>query len=136
MVDSDGKIIEMKQTEPSAGVIIDPEVAKWIVTDAMSDVVNDEKGTGRRAKLEKWQVFGKTGTANVASSDRRGYSENEFIASFIGGAPAEDPKVLVLVSVRKPRVSLGKGYTGGAVASPVVGSILEKTLTYLEKHPL
>ncbi len=136
MVDSDGKIIERNEPEPSAGFIIDPEVAKWIVTKAMVDVVNDEKGTGKLAKLEKWQVFGKTGTANVASSDRRGYSENEFIASFIGGAPAEDPKVLVLVSVRRPRVSLGKGYTGGAVASPVVGSILEKTLTYLEKHPL
>lgn len=136
MVDNEGKIIELKQPEPSAGVIIEPEVAKWIVTDAMVDVVNDEKGTGKLAKLEKWQVFGKTGTANVANSNRRGYSENEFIASFIGGAPAEDPQVLVLVSVRRPNVGLGKGYTGGAVASPVVGAILEKTLTYLEKHPL
>jgi cell division protein FtsI/penicillin-binding protein 2 len=136
MVDSDGKIIERNEPEPSAGFVVDPEVAKWIVTDAMVKVVNDEKGTGKLAKLEKWQVFGKTGTANVARSDHRGYSENEFIASFIGGAPAEDPKVLVLVSVRRPNVGLGKGYTGGAVASPVVGSILEKTLTYLEKHPL
>jgi cell division protein FtsI/penicillin-binding protein 2 len=102
----------------------------------MVDAVNDEKGTGRGAKLKKWQVFGKTGTANIASSDRRGYAENAYIASFIGGAPAEDPKVLVLVSVRRPNVGLGKGYTGGAVAAPVVGAILEKTLTYLEKHPL
>ncbi len=136
MVDNNGEIIEAKVPEPSAGVIVDPQVAKWIVTDCLVNVINDEKGTGRAAKLEKWQVFGKTGTANVASADRRGYSENEFIASFIGGAPAEDPKVLVLVSVRKPKVSLGKGYTGGMVAAPVVAAILEKTLTYLENHPL
>ncbi|MDD5064817.1 MAG: penicillin-binding protein 2 [Phycisphaerae bacterium] len=134
MVDNDGKIIENKQPEPSAGVVIKPEVAKWVVTDAMVGVVN--QGTGKPARLEKWQVFGKSGTANIANSNRRGYSKTDYIASFIGGAPAEDPKVLVLVSVRKPKISLGKGYTGGAVASPVVGRILEKTLTYLEKHPL
>ena len=136
MVGSDGKIIELRQPSPSAGFVVDPEVARWIVTDAMVDVINKEKGTGRRAKLEKWQVFGKTGTANIASSDKRGYAEDEYIASFIGGAPAEDPKVVVLVSIRKPNVALHKGYTGGTVASPVVREILENTLTYLEKHPL
>lgn len=136
MVGSDGKIVELKKPPPSAGFVVDPEVAKWIVTDAMVNVVNSEKGTGRRAKLEKWQVFGKTGTANIASSDRRGYAEDKYIASFIGGAPAEDPKVVVLVSIRKPNVALHKGYTGGTVAAPVVAGILENTLTYLEKHPL
>jgi len=136
MVDNDGKIIEIKQPQLSAGFVIKPEVAKWIVTDALVEVINNEKGTGKLAKLEKWQVFGKTGTANIANKYGRGYSETDFIASFIGGAPAEDPKVIVLVSIRKPKVALHKGYTGGAVAAPVVGAILEKTLTYLEKHPL
>jgi cell division protein FtsI (penicillin-binding protein 3) len=136
IVDNSGEIIMLKEEGPSAGFIVDPEVAKWIVTDAMVDVVNNEKGTGKLAKLDKWQVFGKTGTANVAAGDRRGYSETDFIASFIGGAPAEDPKVIVLVSIRKPNVALHKGYTGGTVAAPVVGRILEETLPYLEKHPL
>jgi cell division protein FtsI/penicillin-binding protein 2 len=136
MVDNNGKIIELKQPPPSAGFIIDPEVARWIVTEAMVDVVNKEKGTGKLAKLGKWQVFGKTGTANIANSDRRGYSETDFIASFIAGAPAEDPKAIVLVSIRKPNVALGRGYTGGTVAAPIVAVILEKTLLYLEKHPL
>jgi cell division protein FtsI/penicillin-binding protein 2 len=131
-VDNNGKIIELRQPPPSAGFVIKPEVAKWIVTDALVGVVNE--GTGKSAKLEKWQVFGKTGTANIARSDRRGYSETDFIASFIAGAPAEDPKVLVLVSIRKPNVALGKGYTGGTVAAPVAAGILEKTLNYLEKH--
>lgn len=133
MVDNNGKIIEMKQPEPSAGFVIKPEVAKWIVTDALVGVVNE--GTGKEAKLGKWQVFGKSGTANIAKSDRRGYSQTDYIASFIAGAPAEDPKVLVLVSIRKPNIALGKGYTGGMVAASVAAAILEKTLNYLEKHP-
>jgi cell division protein FtsI/penicillin-binding protein 2 len=95
-------------------------------------VVND--GTGKLAKLDKWQVFGKTGTAQLARTDGRGYEEDAYIASFVGGAPAEDPAVLVLVSVRKPNRKLGKGYTGGAVAAPVVGRIIDKTMTYLESR--
>ena len=132
MVDNNGEIIKLRQPPPSVGFVVKPEVAKWIVTDAMVGVVNE--GTGTAAKLEKWQVFGKTGTANIASSDQRGYSQTDYIASFIAGAPAEDPKVIVLVSIRKPNIALGKGYTGGTVAAPVAAKILEKTLNYLEKH--
>ena len=114
---------------PRVGFVVEPEVAKWIVRDAMAGVVNE--GTGKKAKLEKWQVFGKTGTANMAKSNESGYSESEYIASFVAGAPAEDPAVVVLVSIRKPNVKLGKGYTGGTVAAPVAARILEKTLKYL-----
>jgi len=130
MVDNDGKIIKLNRPGPAVGYIVKPEVAKWIVTDALVGVVNE--GTGKKAKLEKWQVFGKTGTANIASGDRKGYSESDYVASFVAGAPAEEPAVVVLVSIYKPNVKLGKGYTGGTVAAPVVARILEKTLNYLE----
>jgi cell division protein FtsI/penicillin-binding protein 2 len=130
VVDSKGNITELKRPLPPVGYIVKPEVAEWIVSEALVGVVNE--GTGKRAKLEKWQVFGKTGTANIAKSDERGYSDNDYVASFIAGAPAEDPAIVVLVSFRKPNKSLGKGYTGGVVASPVAGAIIEKTLNYLE----
>jgi len=131
--DADGKpkVTNMKTPEPATGFVIKPEVARWIVKDALVAVVNE--GTGKRAALKKWQVFGKTGTANIADTEARGFTET-YIASFMGGAPAENPKVVVLVSVRKPNRKLGKGYTGGAVAAPVVGKILERTLTYLDTH--
>ena len=129
IVDNDGEIVKLKRPPPRVGFVIEPEVAEWIVRDAMVGVVNE--GTGKKAKLEKWQVFGKTGTANMAKSNERGYSESEYIASFVAGAPAEDPAVVVLVSIRKPNVELGKGYTGGTVAAPVAARILEKTLKYL-----
>ncbi len=129
VVDNDGNITELKRPPPPVGYIIKPEVAKWVVGEAMASVVNE--GTGKRAKLDKWQVFGKTGTANIALSDSRGYSDRDYVASFVAGAPAEDPAIVVLVSIRKPNRSLGKGYTGGAVSSPVAAKIIERTLTYL-----
>ncbi len=114
------------------GYVVRPEVADWVIQEAMVGVVQDEDGTGKPARLEKWKVFGKTGTAQLAKPDGRGYEEGAYIGSFVGGAPAEDPAVVVLVSVRRPNVKLGKGYTGGAVAAPVVGRIIDKTMTYLE----
>ncbi|MDT8301387.1 MAG: penicillin-binding protein 2 [Sedimentisphaerales bacterium] len=130
VVDSKGEITELKRPLPPVGYIVKPEIAEWLVSEALVRVVNE--GTGKRAKLEKWQVFGKTGTANIAKSHEPGYSDNDYVASFIAGAPAEDPAIVVLVSVRKPNKSLGKGYTGGVVASPVAGAIIEKTLNYLD----
>jgi cell division protein FtsI (penicillin-binding protein 3) len=114
------------------GYIIDPDIAKYMVEDALTAVINDPQGTGKKASLKRWQVFGKTGTAQIARSDGRGYEENAFIASFLGGAPAEDPAVVVLVSMRHPNRKLGKGYTGGTVSGPVVAEILDRTLTYLD----
>jgi cell division protein FtsI/penicillin-binding protein 2 len=132
IVDNNGEIIKLREPPPSVGFIVKPEVARWIVKDALVSAVNE--GSGTRAKLKKWQVFGKTGTANIAKSDEKGYSERNYIASFIGGAPAEDPEIIVLVSIRKPNLSLGKSYTGGTVAAPIAASIIEKTLNYLERQ--
>ena len=133
VVDSEGEIVKLRQSAPDVGYIVKPEVAKWIVNDCLVGAVNEREngGTGWRARLDKWQVFGKTGTAQLARSDGRGYEPNAYVASFVAGAPAEDPEVVVLVSIYKPNTRLGKGYTGGRVASPVAAKILEKTLKYL-----
>jgi len=121
---------------PEIAYVVEPEVAKWVVGDAMVAVVNTPAGTGRRARLEKWRVFGKTGTANIAKTGEKGYSNRYYVASFAAGAPAEDPAVIVLAIIRKPNRSLGLGYTGGIVAAPAVARILEKTLNYLQIPPL
>jgi len=136
MVDNNGKIIKLNQPAPSLGFVVRPEVAKWIITDAMVGVVNERENgaTGWRAGLRKWQVFGKTGTANIARVGRKGYADDFNIASFVAGAPAEDPAVVVLVSIRKPNRKLGKGDSGGVVAAPVAAKIIKKTLNYLEQR--
>ena len=129
--DENGEIKKFPHPSSLASHIIKPEVANWIVREALVDVVKE--GTGKSAALEKWQVFGKTGTADIADKES-GYGSTNYVSSFAGGAPAEHPKVVVVVSVRKPKKSLGKGYTGGRVAAPVVKEILQKTLTYLEQN--
>ena len=137
IVDNNGEIIDLKQPLPPVGYIIKPEIARWIVNDCLVGVVNerDNGGTGWRAKLDKWQVFGKTGTANIAKVGEKGYEDNSNLASFVAGAPVEDPEVIVFVSIRRPNGRLGKGDSGGAVASPVAGRIIEKTLNYLGVKP-
>jgi len=135
VVDNEGNITELKRPPPPVGYIIKNETAKWIVNDAMTGVINEVGGTGKRAQLENWQVFGKSGTANIARSDARGYSDEDYVASFVAGAPVKDPAIVVLVSIRKPNRSLGKGYSGGVVAAPVAAKIIERTLTYLDVPP-
>lgn len=125
-----GEMSRYKSSLPAVGYALKPEVSRWVTSVAMADVVKE--GTGHRAQLKKWKVFGKTGTANIAREDGKGYSSSDYIASFIAGAPADNPRIVVFVSIRKPDRSLGMGYTGGAVASPVAANIIKDTLTYLE----
>jgi cell division protein FtsI/penicillin-binding protein 2 len=132
VVQPDGSMLDMRPPAPQLGYVIKPEVAKWMVTEAMTAVVEMEGGTGKKARLPEWRVFGKSGTAQLARPDHQGYEEKAYMASFIAGAPAEDPRVIVLVSIRRPNVALHKGYTGGTVSAPVAAAILRKTLHYLE----
>jgi cell division protein FtsI/penicillin-binding protein 2 len=129
MIQPDGSMTDMRPPALRVGYVIRPDVAKWVVNDALVAVI--QEGTGKKAQLKNWQVFGKTGTAQLARSDGRGYEEHAYIASFLGGAPVENPRVVVMVSFRRPNPKKG-GYTGGVVAAPVAGEILEKTLTYLQ----
>jgi len=118
------------QVADQVGHVIEPDIAKWLVTQALTGVVNE----GKKARLDKWQAFGKSGTAQIAKQDGRGYEDGAYITSFIAGAPAQDPAIVVLVSIRRPNLKLGKGDSGGTVAAPVVGRIMEKTLGYLESR--
>ncbi|MBN1436888.1 MAG: penicillin-binding protein 2 [Sedimentisphaerales bacterium] len=115
--------------------VIAPEVARVMVEDILLGVVERREGTAHNAFLPGYDVFGKTGTAQVPLSDGRGYEEDKYVASFIAGAPAYDPRLCVLVMVREPDRSLGLGYTGGRVAAPPVREILRQSLAYLQIPP-
>lgn len=128
LVDDQGTIRKFMYPAPLTGYVIKPEVARWIREEALVAVVNE--GTGDQAKMEGIQVFGKTGTANIALPNRKGYDTANYIASFVGGAPPDKPEVMVLVSIGKPNRALGKGYSGGRVAAPVFKEIMEEILKY------
>jgi cell division protein FtsI/penicillin-binding protein 2 len=128
-VDSQGTVTEIyKSGGGNTGFIIKPDVAHWIVRKALVGVV--EEGTGDKAKLEEVQVWGKTGTANIALPTG-GYDTESYVASFVGGAPDINPRVVVMVSIRKPNRALGIGYSGGRVAAPVAGEIIKNIFHYL-----
>jgi cell division protein FtsI/penicillin-binding protein 2 len=132
VVNPEGQITDISPSLVGSGYIIRPETAQWIVRKALRSVVTN--GTGNQADIEGLEVFGKTGTANIALPTG-GYDTSNYVASFVGGAPADHPKVIILVSIRKPNRALGKGYSGGRVAAPVFKEILEKTFAYLESNP-
>jgi cell division protein FtsI (penicillin-binding protein 3) len=86
-------------------------------------------GTAPEASVEGYTLAGKTGTAEKAEDG--GYSKTDFVASFIGYAPARNPRLLVSVMVDEPR---GDIY-GGTVAAPAFERIMEFALPYLKIPP-
>jgi cell division protein FtsI/penicillin-binding protein 2 len=86
-------------------------------------------GTAEEAQVDGYRLAGKTGTAEKAENG--GYSTTDFVASFIGYAPARNPRLLVAVMVDEPR---GQIY-GGVVAAPAFERIMEFALPYLKIPP-
>ena len=112
------------QTVPS-------DVARWVVEEPMVAVV--ARGTGRNAQLPGYSVFGKTGTAQKIDPATGKYSEELHTSSFLCGAPATDPRVLVLVVVDEPQSDAN--HYGGTIAAPAAAWILNRTLLYLGVPP-
>ncbi|WP_145175883.1 peptidoglycan D,D-transpeptidase FtsI family protein [Gimesia aquarii] len=119
---------EPEQVRPLVSTpIVSSEVADWLVRVPMLETVR--RGTGRKAMLEEYAVFGKTGTAQKPDPKTGKYSSQLHVSSFICGAPAHDPQILVLVVVNEP--SVGPNHYGGTIAGPPAAEILKQTLIYL-----
>lgn len=93
----------------------------------MRQVVTE--GTGRNAKSDLYQIWGKTGTAQIPDRKRGGYKPNAYTSSFICGAPLDDPRIIVLVTIHEPDPKIA--HYGGVVAAPSAKTVVERTLTYL-----
>lgn len=124
--DKQGETI--KSFEPTAVRRVLSQEAAAVMTDILSGVVSD--GTGKRAEVEGYKVAGKTGTSQKIEPNGT-YSHSKFIASFIGFAPADDPKIAVVVMLDEPRPF----YYGGVVAAPVFKRVTQDVLRYLEIKP-
>jgi cell division protein FtsI (penicillin-binding protein 3) len=94
------------------------------LTGIMEQVV--ERGTAKAARLESYQVAGKTGTAAKLVEGR--YSKSEYHASFVGFVPSRRPELTILVLIDSPHA---KGYYGGVVAAPVFRRVAEASLRHL-----
>jgi cell division protein FtsI/penicillin-binding protein 2 len=99
--------------------------------DRMLRKVVSERGTGELAKVEGYKVAGKTGTAEKIDRATGRYSTSRYTASFVGYAPADNPRLLVAVVVDEPKGS----YYGGDVAAPAFAEITEFSLQKLRIRP-
>jgi cell division protein FtsI (penicillin-binding protein 3) len=115
-----------------------PEVVKRVISEetaktvsAMLKAATEKGGTGEGAIPPGYEVAGKTGTAQKVDGLLGGYAEDRYVSGFMGFAPAQDPKIVLLVVVDEPQ---GNDY-GGVVAAPVFRAVMEKVLPYLHVHP-
>ncbi|MNK17488.1 Stage V sporulation protein D [compost metagenome] len=138
-----GKLLEphiIKEIDPPTGApeVTQPKVVRQVISpdkakevgSYLEQVVSDQKiGTGRHAYIPGYRVAGKTGTAvKPKTNGEAGYDYTKQVVSFIGYAPVNDPKILVLVVIDEPQDSdLG----GGTAAAPVFKKIVSQTLEYM-----
>ncbi len=105
------------------------EEAAEAMCEALKAAVSE--GTGSAAAVEGYEVAGKTGTAQKARTDGRGYAPGKYVASFSGFLPAEDPRVLVVVMIDEPKGAI----YGGVVAAPVFSEVARFTVSHLRIPP-
>ncbi len=121
--DAKGNLV--KTIEPEVvRQVISPETAKQVM-EILESVVSE--GTGKPAFIEGYRVGGKTGTAQKIIPGG-GYSSSEYIGSFLGVAPSNDPRLVCLVVVDSPQGL----YYGGQVAAPAFKNIMRDSLRYLQ----
>lgn len=127
ITDSDGNVIE------SFGTTVKRQVVSEDVSKRMNEILEENAKTGgaKTGYVAGYRVTGKTGTSQKRM-DQNGDGVEDYIASFCGYAPADDPQVAVLVFFDTP---LGASYYGSAVAGPVFARIMEEILPYLEVEP-
>lgn len=123
LVDSQTNEVVMKKSPVAKRKVISEKTSEQI-RYALESVV--AQGSGKKAFIDGYRVGGKTGTAQKAQGGR--YLENNYILSFIGFAPADDPQIVVYVAVDNPKNAI---QFGGQVAAPIVGNIIEDSMRVL-----
>lgn len=129
---TDGRLLPtslLKLEAPNPGKqVFSPEVA--LAVRKMLETVTQPGGTALRAQVAGYRVAGKTGTAH--KQEGRGYAADKYVASFVGLAPASDPRLIIAVMIDEPS---GGQYYGGQVAAPVFASIMSGALRMLSISP-
>lgn len=123
VVDANGNIT--KNVEPTVVRQVISEETSKTMRGILEGVVSE--GGGKNAYVAGYRIAGKTGT-----SEKLPRGSHEYVASFVGFAPADNPQLAVIVLLDNPK---GGNYYGGMIAAPVVGSIIEDSLRYMGIEP-
>ena len=128
--------IVSKITSPSGATVktIEPRILKKTVSEETStllkeymvQVVEGENGTGKTARPAGYRIGGKTGTAETLPRDN-----GEYVVSFMGYAPVDDPQIAIYVVVDRPNVEKGEKQADAKFATGIVRNILTEVLPYM-----
>ncbi len=119
----DGEVVWTHEPKPERVVRVD---TARTVMEMLQSVVHTHLGTGKNAAIDGYRVAGKTSTAQKANP-QGGYYEDQYYASFVGAVPAQDPRVVILVSVDNPE----GGHYGNEVAAPTFATLGARVLKHL-----
>ncbi len=130
---NDGEVMPLSflRREPQEIVgerVFSPGVAREV--RAMMEAVTQEGGTGQRTRVPGYRVAGKTGTAHKLVDGR--YASDRYLSSFVGMAPASNPRLIIGVVIDEPS---GGVYYGGSVAGPVFAQVMAASLRQLGLPP-
>lgn len=137
----------------NGGVMVDPHIEAWRPADDGASLTSPQRvisertaeatlyamrdavltGTGKKANSPYYDFWGKTGTAQLPNPELGNYFQDRYLSSFLGGAPLENPKLVVGCFIKDPDRSIG--HYGGIVAAPAVRNVTERALIYLGVPP-
>lgn len=126
-----GKVINQQKPE-TVGQPISAATAKE-VRDVLGTVITGEHGTGKSYAIDGYEVAGKTGTANITENGKYLSGESNYLFSFLGMAPKDDPKLIVYVAVQQPNID--QYYKGSIPTSMIFKSVMQSSLQYLNIKP-
>ncbi|GFP76741.1 stage V sporulation protein D [Clostridium fungisolvens] len=125
-VDDQGKRVVDRNFDPKTKQVASAEKTTKL-RDYLEKVVSE--GSGKRTYIEGYHIAGKTGTAQKVNPTNGTYESGKYISSFVGMAPANDPKLTVMVSIDE--ASAGE-YYGGVIAVPVAKIVFNDIFNYLD----
>lgn len=132
VLDSNGNVVE--NHEPTVVRQVISEESSERACKILETVVGSPGGTGKNAYVAGYRVAGKTGTSTDTLTEAE-TGRKEYMVSFVGFAPADDPEIAVLVILDNPSNESGIYPSGGVMAAPVVGNIMYDVLPYLGVEP-
>ncbi len=124
VLDESGTVVYQHDTTPIRQVISEETSAK--VRECLEYVVSD--GTGRNGQVSGYRIGGKTGTADKGQT-------GEIVVSFVCFAPADDPEIIMLLTLDTPARDTDTYPSGGAMVAPIASSIMAEILPYLGIDP-
>ncbi|WP_100403120.1 penicillin-binding protein [Bacillus sp. FJAT-42315] len=132
IVDDQSKEVVVDHKPKVVGEPISKETAKQVL-DVLETVTSSEHGTGKAYQIQGYEVAGKTGTAQMPNP-KGGYltGRNNYIFSFLGMAPKDDPKLIVYVAVAQPQL---EDEGGSAPVSKIFNPVMRNSLQYLNIEP-